>query len=58
MEFIKSLIKNKRLVYQLGKNDFKNRFAGTSLGAIWGFVSPFVFILREIRLAELCRIIC
>ncbi len=48
MDFIKSLINNKRLVYQLGKNDFKNRFAGTSLGAIWGFVSPFVFMLTYV----------
>lgn len=45
MEFIKSLIKNKKLIWQLGKNDFKNRFASTSLGAIWGFLQPFVFML-------------
>lgn len=45
MEFIKTLWKNKRLVWQLGKNDFKNRFANTSLGAMWGFLQPFVFML-------------
>lgn len=45
MEFIKSVIKNRKLVWQLGKNDFKNRFANTSLGAIWGFLQPFVFML-------------
>lgn len=44
MEFIKSLIKNRKLVMQLGKNDFKNRFANTSLGAVWGFLQPFVFM--------------
>lgn len=44
MEFIKSLIKNKKLVWQLGKSDFKNRFASTSLGSIWGFLQPFVFM--------------
>ncbi len=48
MEFIKTLIKNRKLVAQLGKNDFKNRFAGTSLGAIWGFVSPFIFMLTYV----------
>ncbi len=48
MEFIKTLISNKRLVFQLGKNDFKNKFAGTSLGAIWGFVSPFIFMLTYV----------
>lgn len=45
MEFIKSVIKNKKLIWQLGRNDFKNRFANTSLGAIWGFLQPFVFML-------------
>lgn len=44
MEFIKSIINNRKLVWQLGKNDFKNRFANTSLGSIWGFLSPFVFM--------------
>lgn len=45
MEFFKDIIKNRRLVVQLGKNDFKNRFASTSLGAIWGFLQPFVFMI-------------
>lgn len=45
MEFIKAVIKNKKLIWQLGKNDFKNRFANTSLGAIWGFLQPFVFMI-------------
>ena len=44
MGFFKTLWKNKKLVWQLGKNDFKNRFAATSLGAIWGFLQPFVFM--------------
>ena len=45
MEFIKDVIKNRRLIWQLGKNDFKNRFASTSLGALWGFLQPFIFML-------------
>lgn len=44
MEFIKTLIKNRKLAIQLGKNDFKNRFASTSLGSLWGFLQPFVFM--------------
>ena len=44
MEFLKVFWKNKRLAWQLGKNDFKNRFANTSLGSIWGFLQPFVFM--------------
>ena len=48
MGFIKSLIKNRKLVWQLGKNDFKNRFASTSLGSIWGFLQPFVFMFTYV----------
>ena len=44
MEFIKTIFKNRKLIWQLGKNDFKNRFASTSLGSIWGFLQPFVFM--------------
>jgi len=45
MEFIKTITQNKKLIWQLGRNDFKNRFANTSLGAVWGFLQPFVFML-------------
>ena len=48
MEFIKTLIKNRKLVWQLGKNDFRNRFASTSLGSIWGFLQPFVFMFTYV----------
>ena len=48
MEFIKTLWSNKKIVWQLGKNDFKNRFAATSLGAIWGFLQPFVFMVTYV----------
>ena len=52
MDFIKSLIKNRKLVWQLGKSDFKNRFASTSLGAIWGFLQPFVFMFTYVIVFE------
>lgn len=48
MEFIKLAIKNRKLIFKLGKNDFKNRFANTSLGAIWGFAQPFVFMITYV----------
>lgn len=48
MEFIKTLIHNRKLIWQLGKNDFKNRFASTSLGSIWGFLQPFVFMFTYV----------
>jgi ABC-type polysaccharide/polyol phosphate export permease len=48
MDFIKALWKNRKLAMKLGKNDFRNRFASTSLGAIWGFAQPFVFMLTYV----------
>ncbi len=48
MEFIKTLWKNRKLVLKLGKSDFKNRFASTSLGSIWGFLQPFVFMMMYV----------
>lgn len=48
MDFIKSVIKNRKLIWQLGKNDFRNRFASTSLGSIWGFLQPFVFMFTYV----------
>ena len=52
MEFIKSVIKNRKLVFQLAKNDFKNRFASTSLGSLWGFLQPFVFMFMYVMVFQ------
>ena len=40
-----SLIQNKKLILTLAKNDFKNKYAGSYLGVIWGFVQPVITIL-------------
>ena len=40
------------MVWQLGKSDFKNRFASTSLGTIWGFLQPFVFMITYVIVFE------
>ena len=48
MDFFKTLYKNRKLAIQLGKNDFRNRFANTSLGTLWGFAQPFVFMLTYV----------
>ena len=48
MDFFKTLYQNRKLAMQLGRNDFKNRFANTSLGTIWGFAQPFVFMLTYV----------
>ena len=48
MNFIKLIINNRKILCGLGKNDFKNRFASTSLGSIWGFLQPFVFMMMYV----------
>lgn len=48
MEFFRILFKNRKLAIKLGKNDFRNRFANTSLGTIWGFAQPFVFMITYV----------
>jgi teichoic acid transport system permease protein len=35
---------NKKLVFQLAKNDFRTRFAGSYLGIFWAFVQPVITI--------------
>ena len=48
MDFFKILYQNKLLALKLGKNDFRNRFANTSLGTIWGFIQPFIFMITYV----------
>lgn len=45
MEIIQEVIKNKSMLLNLAKTDFKNRFAGSYLGIIWAFVQPLVTII-------------
>ena len=39
------IVKNRRLIWKLAKNDFKTRYAGSYLGVIWAFVQPVVTVL-------------
>lgn len=39
------IIHNRKLIWSLGKDDFRKRFAGSYLGVIWAFVQPVVTIL-------------
>lgn len=48
MEFIKTVWHNRKLIWQLGKNDFRNKFAATSLGSLWGFLSQFIFMITYV----------
>ena len=35
---------NRRLIFKLAGNDFKRRYAGSYMGAIWAFIQPLVTI--------------
>ena len=37
--------KNRNLIWELSKNDFKKRYAGSSLGRVWAFVQPIVTVV-------------
>ena len=45
MNIFRELWKNKDLVWKLGKNDFKTKYAGFYFGILWAFVQPMVTIL-------------
>ena len=45
MEFLRSLKKNKELIWFLAKDDIKKRYAGSSLGVLWAFAQPCVTII-------------
>ena len=42
---LKEIISNRKSIWDLSKNDFKTRFAGSYLGIIWAFVQPIVTVL-------------
>ena len=45
MNIFRELWRNKTLVWKLGKNDFKTKYAGSYFGILWAFVQPMVTIL-------------
>lgn len=42
---LKSILQNKKLLFQLAKNDFKKKYVGSMLGIIWAFIQPISTIL-------------
>ena len=40
----KEVIGNRKLVAALGKNDFRNKFAGSFFGTFWAFVQPIITV--------------
>lgn len=42
--FLKGLLKNKRVIYQMVKKDFQNQYLGSFLGLFWAFFQPAIYI--------------
>ncbi|MFA6550606.1 MAG: ABC transporter permease [Candidatus Gracilibacteria bacterium] len=42
--FIREIYKNKFIIYQLTKRDYKNKYIGSFLGFIWTIIQPLVMI--------------
>ncbi|MBQ9390575.1 MAG: ABC transporter permease [Lachnospiraceae bacterium] len=41
----RDVISNRKLIGNLAKNDFKQKFAGSYLGTVWAFVQPIITVL-------------
>ena len=44
MEFLSNILKNRRILLNLVKSDFKNRYLGNHLGIIWAFIQPLIMV--------------
>ena len=45
LEFLRSIIGNRRLLWSLTKNDFRQKYVGNFLGILWAFIQPTATIL-------------
>ena len=45
ISLLKDLVKNRRLMWDLAKADFRKRFVGSYFGVVWMFVQPIVTVL-------------
>lgn len=48
MKSIIQWLKNYKLIWNLSKNDFTTRYAGSYLGVFWAFVQPMVIVLMYV----------
>ena len=42
--FLSDVYRSRQIIFQMARNDFRSRFAGSYLGIIWAFVQPLVMI--------------
>lgn len=43
--FLREILKGRRLIFSLAKNDFKTKYASSYLGIVWGFIQPLLTIV-------------
>lgn len=43
--FLAEVYSNRKLTFNLSKNDFKTKFAGSYLGIVWAFIQPIITVL-------------
>lgn len=44
LNFVKSIIKSKRIIYDLAKRDYQSQYTGSLLGFFWVYLQPLIFI--------------
>ena len=44
LDFLKSILQNRKLLWSLTKNDFKQRYLGNMLGVAWAFIQPMATV--------------
>mgnify|MGYP000885961346 CR=1 FL=1 len=45
LRYFKKIKKNKKMILDLAKNDFKTKYSGSYFGILWGIIQPIVSIL-------------
>ena len=45
LAFLKAIYQNRKLLFELTKNDLKQKYIGSFLGALWAFIQPTATIL-------------
>ena len=56
LSLLKEIIKKRKLVWDLGKADFRKRFVGSYFGIVWMFIQPVVTIGLGIGTQVYCYI--
>lgn len=54
LEFPQEIYQSRKLFFQLSRNDFKNRYAGSIFGIIWAFVQPIVTVFIYWFVFQVC----